>query len=200
MYYENAENSRVDVLDDLIVVSTLRPHDKLPFSQALARSAKLNALQNQFRGFIDLVGKAPEYLLKNKFPPQLNNLDDVYVKISVFLKWKKLVHVNLSELEPSEAFWDAPRQDYLYKQLESHLDLNYRVSIVNKKLETSLSHLYIIRDKLSEIKMHRANKMIILFIALSVIFTGLEKTFMWKHFTWEDFFESCKNKFISFFS
>jgi len=188
------ESSRVDTHRDLILVSKFGNQDKLAFSHGIARSVKLHALENSFADTIALIGDTPKYLEKVQLPPQLADQEGVYSYIAKILRWKQLVTVNLAMLEPPDYLWDAPKQEKLYEQIERHLDLTYRVNIINKKLDICFSHLEVLREKLAAAKEHFANTAIIAFIALSVFFTALEKTQKWKDFTFEDLIASIKER------
>ncbi|KAI5952878.1 hypothetical protein KGF54_003745 [Candida jiufengensis] len=157
---------------EILVVQGLNPDKRLldmaAFAIGLSRSTRLSILENQLDEFLTLTRNNSEILSLGK---RITATEHDLLRITgrLFLLRGKL---NLySELiETPDLYWSEPDLEKIYNSVSKILDINSRISIMNRKLDYATEEQRAFLSVLNEKKSTRLEWIIILLIMIEVGF------------------------------
>ncbi|CCG25704.1 hypothetical protein CORT_0C03290 [Candida orthopsilosis Co 90-125] len=157
---------------EILVVQGNNPSKRLldmaAFAIGLSRSTRLSILETQLDEFLTLTRKNSEILSSGK---RITSTEQELLRITgrLFLLRGKL---NLySELiETPDLYWSEPILEKIYNNVSKILDINSRISIMNRKLDYATEEQRAFLSVLNEKKSTRLEWIIILLIMVEVIF------------------------------
>ncbi|CAI5758648.1 unnamed protein product [Candida verbasci] len=142
--------------------------DMAAFAIGLSRSTRLSILETQLDNFLNLTKQNAELLSKGK---QITTSEHEFLKITgqLFLLRGKL---NLySELiDTPDLYWSEPKLEKIYDKVSKILDINSRISILNRKLDYATDEQRAFLSVLNEKKSTRLEWIIIVLILIEVCF------------------------------
>lgn len=142
--------------------------DKAAFSVGISRSTRLSVLENSLEEHLQLTKKNSEHL-SNGYKITASEADILKLTGKLFLLRGKL---NLySELiETPDLYWTEPTLEKIYDSISKILDINSRISILNRKLDYATEEQRAFLSVLSERKGTRLEWVIIILIMVEVCF------------------------------
>ncbi|CAK9439326.1 uncharacterized protein LODBEIA_P35020 [Lodderomyces beijingensis] len=145
-----------------------RTLDMAAFAIGLSRSTRLSILETQLDEFLELAKKNSDILARGK---RLTTTEHEMLQITgkLFLLRGKL---NLySELiDTPDLYWSEPFLERIYNSVSKILDINSRISIMNRKLDYATEEQRAFLSVLNEKKSTRLEWIIILLIMVEVGF------------------------------
>lgn len=142
--------------------------DMAAFAIGLSRSTRLSILEAQLEEYLNLTKQNSEILANGK---QITTSEHEFLKITgkLFLLRGKL---NLySELiDTPDLYWSEPKLEKIYNSISKILDINSRISILNRKLDYATDEQRAFLSVLSEKKGTRLEWIIIWLIVIEVCF------------------------------
>ncbi|KGQ99540.1 hypothetical protein I503_02725 [Candida albicans SC5314] len=142
--------------------------DMAAFAVGLSRSTRLSILETQLEDYLHLTKKNSEILANGK---QITTTEHEFLKITgqLFLLRGKL---NLySELiDTPDLYWSEPTLEKIYYSISKILDINSRISILNRKLDYATEEQRAFLSVLNEKKGTRLEWIIIWLILIEVCF------------------------------
>ncbi|KAK6462250.1 hypothetical protein DFJ63DRAFT_335582 [Scheffersomyces coipomensis] len=142
--------------------------DKAAFAIGLSRSTRLSILENQFENHLLITKKNAEFLSKGN---KIIMTESDFLKLTgeLFLIRGKL---NLySELiETPDLYWSEPSLEKIYNSVSKILDIQSRISILNRKLDYATEEQRAFLGVLNEKKSTRLEWIIIILIMVEVGF------------------------------
>lgn len=165
--YVFAENGQFNVHHDCITLPNDSPLTRLALSHGFAQSAKLDFFEEKAQRVIQDNSFISKELAANGKVSirhrQLAKLRGVLFDTSSDIA----LHFNL--LDTPEFFWDYPELESYYLKITGYLDLNARLNILNKKLETIHGLLAMISAEQHHKHSAFLEWIIILLIAIDII-------------------------------
>lgn len=154
---------------------------KLAFSYALVRSLKLDVLEDAMDRAQDRIRDIPDNLIQGTFPsmPECRSI------VGEQLKLRGMINLYSELVETPDLYWEEPKLEQLFNQMEKELDIPRRVTILNKRLEHAAEITGIVRSYINERSTHILEVMIVVLIAVEVLFYVLDKSEYWSSWTWE---------------
>ncbi|KAG5422098.1 hypothetical protein I9W82_001191 [Candida metapsilosis] len=157
---------------EILVVQGNNPNKRLldmaAFAIGLSRSTRLSILETQLDEFLALTRKNSEILSSGK---RITSTEHELLRTTgrLFLLRGKL---NLySELiETPDLYWSEPVLEKIYNNVSKILDINSRISIMNRKLDYATEEQRAFLSVLNEKKSTRLEWIIILLIMVEVVF------------------------------
>ncbi|KAI5966932.1 uncharacterized protein KGF55_000341 [Candida pseudojiufengensis] len=157
---------------EILVVQGLNLNKRLldmaAFAIGLSRSTRLSILENQLEEFLTLTRNNSEILSQGK---RITSTEHELLRITgrLFLLRGKL---NLySELiDTPDLYWSEPDLEKIYNSVSKILDINSRISIMNRKLDYATEEQRAFLSVLNEKKSTRLEWIIILLIMIEVGF------------------------------
>ncbi|EQC44571.1 hypothetical protein M899_2384 [Bacteriovorax sp. BSW11_IV] len=164
-------NDSFQVSDDHIYLKENNKVMKLAISHAVAQSMKLSQMETSIQKSIEDTAHIPRELsisgtikLTKKQMGQMRGL--LYQK-------KSRVNLHYDLLDKPEFFWEYPELDDYYLKTKNYLEVENRLSVVNKKLEVIDQLLSILSEELNHRHSSKLEWIIIWLIAIElVIFLG----------------------------
>ncbi|KAJ1554775.1 hypothetical protein HK096_001733 [Nowakowskiella sp. JEL0078] len=163
-------NSKGNTTSDTIVIGQDLPshQSKLAFSAGLARSVKLESLENQLDLHLEKNRNIPDILLKGKKLPFtrssiLRNLGELYS-----LRGNVNLHSEL--LDPPEFCWSSEKMELYFTSISKELDVSPRITVFNKKLDYANELAELLRNHYSEQHSVSLEVMIIVLISVEIVF------------------------------
>lgn len=158
--------------NEVIIINGVEPEsgllDKAAFSSGISRSTRLAVLEVALDSHIEKTREFTESLSRGK---KLNISEKAVLQSTgrLFLMRGKL---NLySELiETPDLYWSEPQLEKLYRQISRNLDIQPRISILNKKLDYATDEARALMAVLNEKKGTRLEWIIIYLITVEVCF------------------------------
>ncbi|ODV78474.1 DUF155-domain-containing protein [Suhomyces tanzawaensis NRRL Y-17324] len=152
--------------------------DKAAFAIGLSRSTRLSILENTFEDHLQLTKKNSRYLSKG-LKVTASESDFLKSTGQLFLLRGKL---NLySELiETPDLYWSEPALERIYNSVSKILDINSRISILNRKLDYATEEQRAFLSVLNEKKGTRLEWIIIILIMVEV---GFESVHFYEKYT-----------------
>lgn len=142
--------------------------DKLAFSIGFSRSTRLSILENELENFINMTKLNSQFLAEGK---AINSNESDILKLTgrLFLLRGKL---NLySELiDTPDFYWNEPNLEKIYQVISNSLDINLRISILNRKIDYATEEQRVFLSLLNEKKSTRLEWTIIILIMVEVAF------------------------------
>ena len=157
---------------EILVVQGNNPDKRLldmaAFAIGLSRSTRLSILEAQLDEFLTFTRKNSEILSSGKRIPSTEQ-ELLRITGRLFLLRGKL---NLySELiETPDLYWSEPFLEKIYNNVSKILDINSRISIMNRKLDYATEEQRAFLSVLNEKKSTRLEWIIILLIMVEVVF------------------------------
>lgn len=165
-------NGNSYMINEIIVIQNINSHkkdlDKSAFSIGLSRSTRLSILENNLEEFLKLTKENSQNLANGS---KINITEHEILKLTgkLFLLRGKL---NLySELiDTPDLYWSEPTLEKIYQQVSTALDINSRISILNRKLDYTTEEQRTLLSVLNEKKGTRLEWIIIVLIMVEVGF------------------------------
>ena len=140
---------------------------RLAASHAFAQSAKLGLFESQVLRVIDDNEYIPNSLAKTGKIP-LNRRKLAKLRGALFGTRSDII-LNFNLLDTPEFFWEHPALEGIYTLVSRYLDLNPRVSLLNKKLETVYELLQMLADEQNHKHSAVLEWIIIVLIAIDIL-------------------------------
>ena len=131
---------------DRIILDSEETFCRLAVSHALAQSSKLSVLEARAKGLVgDTQALAAELAQNGRISMRRRTL----------AKWQGKTHLSKSDillrfdlLDTPEFFWDYPEYQGYYQKMTSYLELEPRLSLIQRKLNTVNDLLGLVADEL----------------------------------------------------
>jgi len=124
----------VQMREDLLTLNNDEALERLAVSHALAQSVKLGHFEVMAQGVIQKNAFIPRRLAESgKIPLRSKALAKLR---GTLFSVKSDIVLNFNLLDTPEFFWSYPELEPTYKLVARYLDLDPRISVLNKKLET----------------------------------------------------------------
>ena len=175
MDYLVTEKSPTGMYGEIVVLFQSDPtemiREKLAFSNGIARSAKLGALERLLERYLDANRHIPSILRSGKKLPMSRG--QVLSNIGEILSFRGTLNLYSELLQTPDFYWSEPALEELYVRVSKTLDVSPRIAILNKKLDYCNELVEILRNHLSEEHSLKLEWMIIALIAVEVLFECL---------------------------
>ena len=151
---------------------------KLAFSHGLARSAKLDVLEEQLDAYLLSTADIPEVLAAGR--PLGLNRREIMQKMGQLLKYRQ--HLNLNSenfLDLPDYYWSKPILEVYYTSISRNLDIRQRLAILNEKIGYASEVVAVLKQHLAEATSHKLEWIIIILIAVEVVL-ALGKSIEWE--------------------
>lgn len=161
-----AEETWIDEENDTMILEDDDPNIKLSLSYGLSQSVKLQFFENSVDRTIDLSKHIPyEIIRTGKIQYSRKNLA---IKIGEILAERNSINLHSSILDMPEFFWRRPRYEPYYNKAVDFMDIDFRLEVLNKRLEV-LHDLYeVLTNELQHLQSSRLELIIILLIFIEV--------------------------------
>lgn len=164
------------LIDDVI---QLRHDDilhRLAVVQVLAQSIKLNIYEKLAQNCIIQTRYVPKSLAKNGKIGLSRK--QIACQRGLLFSVKSDIVLNYGLLDTPEFFWDHPELEPFYKQLSQYMEIQLRVNLLEKKVET----IHELFEMLADEQKHRHSSflewLIIILIAIDIAVATIPKVFM----------------------
>ncbi|EJD39109.1 hypothetical protein AURDEDRAFT_107564 [Auricularia subglabra TFB-10046 SS5] len=139
------------------------------FSQALARSTALSALEEALETYLTSVSQLP-HTLATTGKPGLSRRQ-LIVKLGELLKFRQGLNLNRENFgDMPDFYWTEPVLEGYFNSMSNALDIKQRVNAVNSKITYAGEMQSTLRELLTERSSHSMELIIILLISVEVIF------------------------------
>ena len=148
------QSSQTKMIKETIVIATKNKksnkilNEKLALSNGIARSAKLGVLERQIELYISKTKHIPGLMQQGKKIPLSRN--EVYKNIGELMNFRGYLNLHSELLEAPDFYWSEPELEELFSMISRVLDVNFRINILNKKLDYVNELVEILRTTLSE--------------------------------------------------
>jgi uncharacterized Rmd1/YagE family protein len=144
---------------------------KVAFSNGLANSVKLAALEEALNHHIERVKPIPSDIAAGRSLPL--GRSEVFRLIGELLKFRADLNLHSELIDTPEMYWSELELEEMYIQISKVLEIRQRVTVLNKKLDYANELASVLRSHLSE--QHNLNLEwgIIILIAVEVAFETL---------------------------
>jgi len=123
-------------------------NEKLALSNGIARSATLGVVERQVDLHLAKTRHIPGIMQAgNKIPL---NRKEVYQIIGQLLQYRGNLNLHSEVLEAPDFYWSEPELEELYSMISRVLDIQFRISTLNKKLDYANELVSVLRQHLSE--------------------------------------------------
>jgi len=183
-----AKNSSSTILSDKIFLSEkvddrTRAKEQLACSSGLARSLQLEAVEDAMDELLLIFQPVPALYETGKVPKKR-----IWRRLmSEQLTLRARLNLHSSLLEVPALYWEEPKLESLFQQMERALDIDQRINVLNKKMDYTREVSERVQSEMDTRLGRQLELTIILLIALEVVFHLLEKSVHWREFTWESF-------------
>lgn len=149
-----SNSSQTKMIKETMVIATKNKrsskilNEKLALSNGIARSAKLGVLERQIEMYISKTKHIPGLMQQGKKIPLSRN--EVYKNIGELMNFRGYLNLHSELLEAPDFYWSEPELEELFSMISRVLDVNFRVSILNKKLDYVNELVEVLRSTLSE--------------------------------------------------
>lgn len=142
--------------------------DKLAFSIGFSRSTRLSILENELENFINMTKLNSQFLAEGK---AINSNESDILKLTgrLFLLRGKLNLYN-ELIDTPDFYWNEPNLEKIYQVISNSLDINLRISILNRKIDYATEEQRVFLSLLNEKKSTRLEWTIIILIMVEVAF------------------------------
>lgn len=166
-----SEQSRIH--RDTVYLISGDPLHRLAVSHAMAQSIKLNVFENE----------AQQTILRNRHIP-ISLAETGHISLSrrktakmrgELFSIRSDINLNYGLLDTPDFFWEYPELEGLYEQVARYLEIQPRVAILSRKLET-IHELFVMLD--NEQKHQHSSKLewiIIILIAIEIVYFFLNE-------------------------
>ena len=159
--------------------------EKYAFSNAVAASVKLGALEAGLDQIIDSIEHISEDMKQGK-SIKLSR-EEVLKKTGEIFALRHVLNLSLDLLDTPDFYWDRDRLETLYIQTCAHLTIAKRTRIMNEKLTHCYELVDLISNHLNDEHHVRLEWFIIVLIMIEVVFEIL-------HFAERYFWKLCRSK------
>jgi uncharacterized Rmd1/YagE family protein len=176
-YIIDAQQNQTKMIKETIVIATKDKksmkilNEKLALSNGIARSAKLGVLERQIEQYLSKTKNVPA--LMQKGDPIPLSRKEVYKHIGESLNLRGQLNLHSELLQAPDFYWTEPELEELFHMISRVLDVNFRISILNKRLDYANELVEVLRQHLSEKHGLKLEWSIILLIFIEVIFECL---------------------------
>ncbi|KAG8790406.1 hypothetical protein FRC17_008913, partial [Serendipita sp. 399] len=163
-------SSPEDVHPSPLPASSL-PEDTLParyaYSEALARSTALSAIETGVEEFLSGASRLPESLSATGKPGLTRT--EIIKKMGLLLKFRQRIFLNPQNFtDMPEVYWSESVLEKYFKQMSEALEIKSRTQLVNAKITYAVELQSVMRELLTEASGHRMELIIIVLIAVEV--------------------------------
>jgi len=138
------------------------------FSQALARSSALSALETSLDSYLSSVSALPTTLAKTGSPGLRRR--ELIMKLGELLKFRQGLNLNRENfLDTPDLYWGEPVLESYFTSMTDALDMKLRTKSVNDKITYAAEVQSVLRELLAESSGHRMELIIIVLIAVEVV-------------------------------
>lgn len=175
--YEYAENSRLKIHQDQIILDSKDELSQISLSYAIAQSVKLSVFENTVFDMITKTEDIPRTLAKTG-STQLSRSSIAKLRGELFLT-QSSINLSFDLLDIPDFFWEYPDGEPIYQQMAQYLEISPRIEVMNKKLEV-IHNLFTV---LAEEQNHKHSSIlewiIIILIVIEVIITVFHDLLKW---------------------
>ncbi|CCA67117.1 probable RMD1-protein required for Meiotic Division [Serendipita indica DSM 11827] len=134
------------------------------FSEALARSTALSAIETGVEEFLQSVSKLPQTLSSTGRPGLTRT--EIIKKMGLLLKFRQRIFLNPQNFtDMPEVYWSEPQLEKYFNQMSDALEIKSRTQLVNAKITYAVELQSVMRELLTEASGHRMELIIIALIA-----------------------------------
>ncbi|EJD06693.1 DUF155-domain-containing protein [Fomitiporia mediterranea MF3/22] len=138
------------------------------FSQGLARSSALSALESKLDSFIVSVSVLPVTLSKTGKVGLSRR--EVIMKLGELMMFRQGLNLNHENfLDTPDFYWAEPQLEAYFKSISDGLDIRARTQLLNNKITYASEVQSVLRELLTESSAHRMELIIILLISVEVV-------------------------------
>ncbi|KZT51993.1 COX5B-domain-containing protein [Calocera cornea HHB12733] len=165
-----AEQTRLQ--GDLIILGGSSPDNNLlarySFSQALARSSALSALESSLDHYLLSTSGLADTLAEHGHPNMPRK--DLIRKMGELLKFRQGVNLNRENFgETPDFYWAEPELEGYFDSVSRALEIRHRMRVVNDKITYAAETQETLRQLLTDTSAHSMELIIIALIAVEVI-------------------------------
>jgi len=147
------------------------PPDNFParyaFSQALARSTALSALETSLDAYLTSVELLPQTLSETGEPGLRRK--ELIQKLGQLLKFRQGLNLSRENFgDTPDLYWAEPVVEVYFNAMSEALEIRERIGTVNKKITYAAEVQVTLRELLTESSSHRMEVIIIALIAVEV--------------------------------
>lgn len=134
------------------------------FSEALARSTALSAIETGVEEFLFSVSRLPQTLSSTGKPGLTRT--EIIKKMGLLLKFRQRIFLNPQNFtDMPETYWSEPVLERYFKEMSDALEIRSRTQLVNAKVTYAVELQSVMRELLTEASGHRMELIIIALIA-----------------------------------
>jgi uncharacterized Rmd1/YagE family protein len=178
--YENPEREimaysygkKAGVVDDCIILPTTNFSAKLAFSHGLAQSVKLAVFEGIVKKTIDTTRAIPVQLSRHGRIPLSKK--EIQRKIGELFIERSSINLHFDVLDVPEYFWEHSDLEPLYTIIATHLDLETRVEVLNRRLDIIHDLFEVLSNELNHQHASRLEWIIIILILIEVALSLLK--------------------------
>jgi uncharacterized Rmd1/YagE family protein len=166
--------SKETVSGDCIILPSSHPNAKLAFSHGLAQSTKLSVFEAVVKKTIATTKAIPEQLARQGSVPLSRK--EIRRKMGELFIERSSINLHFDVLDIPEYFWEHPELEPLYVSIATHLELETRVELLNRRLDVIHDLFEMLGNELNHQHSSRLEWTIILLIVIEV-FISLSEYF-----------------------
>jgi uncharacterized Rmd1/YagE family protein len=154
------------VVDDCIILPSPNFNVKLAFSHGLAQSVKLFVFEGIVKKTIDTTRSIPEQLSRYGRIPLSKK--EIQCKMGELFIERSSINLHFDVLDIPEYFWEHSELEPLYTLIATHLDLETRVEVLNRRLDVIHDLFEVLGNELNHQHASRLEWIIIILILIEV--------------------------------
>lgn len=154
------------VIDDQILLPSTHFTAKLAFSHGLAQSVKLSVFEAIVKKTIDTTRSIPEQLSRYGRIPLSKK--EIQRKMGELFIERSSINLHFDVLDVPEYFWEHSDLEPLYSLIATHLDLETRVEVLNRRLDIIHDLFEVLGNELNHQHASRLEWIIIILIFIEV--------------------------------
>ena len=154
------------VVGDCVVLPSSHPNAKLAFSHGLAQTTKLSFFETVVKKTIDVTKSIPEQLSRYGSVPLSRK--EIRKKMGELFLERSSINLHFDVLDIPEYFWEHPELEPLYVAIATHLELETRVELLNRRLDVIHDLFEMLGNELNHQHSSRLEWTIILLIVIEV--------------------------------
>lgn len=165
-------NGNSYMINDIIIIQGINQErrllDKIAFSIGLSRSTRLSILENNLEEFLKMTKLNSINLSTGN---KITTTESEVLKLTgkLFLLRGKLNLYN-ELIDTPDVYWSEPTLEKIYQMISTNLDINSRISILNRKLDYATEEQRAFLSLLNEKKSTKLEWTIIILILIEVGF------------------------------
>jgi uncharacterized Rmd1/YagE family protein len=154
------------VIADRIILPKENFTVKLAFSHGLAQSVKLSVFEGIVKKTIDTTRSIPEQLARYGRIPLSKK--EIQCKMGELFIERSSINLHFDVLDLPDYFWDHSELEPLYTLIATHLDLETRVEVLNRRLDIIHDLFEVLGNELNHQHASRLEWIIIVLILIEV--------------------------------